>query len=251
MTEEDPEEKIKELVAMVDKLTGETVVLQQKLQKAREAKDKFVISVSHDLNTLLFTIQGMASLLFEKTWPESDARRYAETIINKVGDMREFLNYLAKIAKAGQIIGQKEKVGFRDLIYETTEQVTKGIGNVIAYDMDLPVVYVDKLRITEVLVNLASNSFKCGATEVKIGYDPKRGAFFVRDDGEGIDEQNLERVFLPGFRVNLEKPGSGMGLSIVRAIIEAHGGEIWIESQGKGKGTTVFFTLPIVSETNE
>ena len=105
------------------------------------------------------------------------------------------------------------------------------------------------MRITEVLVNLIENSIKYVGTqekpEIEIGQriEEKRRIFFVRDNGMGIDPSQHDNVFELFYKVDKKSEGSGAGLTIVKRIIEVHGGRIWMESE-LGKGCTVCFTLP-------
>ncbi|MCX6684125.1 MAG: ATP-binding protein [Methanoregula sp.] len=113
---------------------------------------------------------------------------------------------------------------------------------------------VDHSRIREVMVNLIENALKFLGDQpdpiLRIGMDMKEETpvFFVQDNGIGIDPRYLERIFNLFERLDASTPGTGVGLTIVRRIIEIHGGRIWAESEGPGKGTTFRFTLPAVQE---
>ena len=119
-------------------------------------------------------------------------------------------------------------------------------------DQNLPVVHVDRIRITEVLVNLIENSIKYMGSqanpEIEIGQriDGKDGVFFIRDNGIGIDPSQHDKVFELFYKVDKKSEGTGAGLAIVKRIIEVHGGRIWIESE-LGQGCTVCFTLPLAN----
>jgi signal transduction histidine kinase len=109
---------------------------------------------------------------------------------------------------------------------------------------------VDVLRIAEVLVNLIENSVKylgdqaCPEIDIGSRKDGEETVFFVRDNGVGIDPKENEKVFGLFYKVDRKSEGTGVGLAIVKRIIEVHGGRIWIESE-LGKGCTVCFTLPL------
>jgi len=115
---------------------------------------------------------------------------------------------------------------------------------------DMPKVRVDVLRIAEVLVNLIENSVKYMGDQEKpemdIGSrkDGEETVFFVKDNGMGIGPKEHEKVFGLFYKVDRNSEGTGAGLSIVKRIIEVHGGRIWIESE-LGEGCTVCFTLPL------
>ena len=109
------------------------------------------------------------------------------------------------------------------------------------------IVHVDRERIVEVLTNLVSNSIRYMGDQprpkIDIGY--RKDAFFVRDNGIGIPPDQHEKVFDLFYKMDEKSEGDGIGLSIVKQIVEVHGGRIWIESEGKeGEGSTFYFTLP-------
>ena len=113
-----------------------------------------------------------------------------------------------------------------------------------------PIVNVDRVRLIEVLINLIENSTKYMGDQahpkIEIGHreDEKETVFFVRDNGMGIDPSQHDKVFELFYRIDKKSEGTGAGLTIVKRIIQVHGGRIWIESV-RGKGCTVCFTLPL------
>jgi signal transduction histidine kinase len=119
---------------------------------------------------------------------------------------------------------------------------------------DMPSVSGDMVRLRQVMTNLLENAVKFmgGQKEPRVEVGNRNDAgetvFFVRDNGIGIKKENLQKVFGLFERFNPEIPGTGVGLATVKRIIEAHGGKIWTESEGEGKGTTVCFTLTVVPE---
>jgi len=131
------------------------------------------------------------------------------------------------------------------------EQI-KSSGIEISLAEEFPVVHVDRMRVMEVLVNLIENSINYMGEQhdpkIEIGYRIEKGetVFFVRDNGIGIDPSQHEKVFELFYQVETNNRGTGVGLAIVKRIIEMHKGRIWIESE-RGKGCTVCFTLPVVN----
>ena len=118
---------------------------------------------------------------------------------------------------------------------------------------DFPKVMCDRIRISEVFSNLISNAIKYCKKGVKpvieLGYSDKGSVyeFYVKDNGIGIDEQYHDKVFQIFQRLHAkggEYEGTGAGLTIVKKIVENHNGRIWIESEGEGKGSIFYFTLP-------
>jgi signal transduction histidine kinase len=117
---------------------------------------------------------------------------------------------------------------------------------------DLPTVYGDRARLVEVVQNLVDNACKFmgdqPAPRIEIGTSGTdtegNPIFFVRDNGIGIEPQYHERVFGLFNKLDAQSEGTGVGLALVKRIIEVHGGRIWIESEGAGRGATMCFTLP-------
>ena len=115
---------------------------------------------------------------------------------------------------------------------------------------DLPLVWADKARIREVLQNLLENAIKFMGENsepiIEIGWE--QGAtekvFFVRDNGIGIDPRYLEKIFGLFDQLDPHSEGTGIGLALVKRIIEFHEGRIWVESPGPGQGACFYFTLP-------
>jgi two-component system sensor kinase FixL len=120
----------------------------------------------------------------------------------------------------------------------------------LAIAEDLPEVSGDRVRLLQVMTNLLDNAVKFMGSQmeprIEVGIRTGTGTpvFFVQDNGMGIRPENLQKVFGLFERFNPDIPGTGIGLSTVKRIVEAHGGKIWVESEGGGKGTTVCFTLP-------
>jgi len=133
-------------------------------------------------------------------------------------------------------------------------------GNVqVKIQNELPIIHGDRTRLVEVMQNLISNAIKFmgnqAAPLIEIGTsdldaDGKQPVFFVRDNGIGIDAQYHERIFGLFNRLDPNVDGTGIGLSLVRRIIEVHQGKIWVESQ-LGEGTTFLFTLPLAESSNK
>jgi signal transduction histidine kinase len=165
--------------------------------------------------------------------------------------MQSLLTDLLELSRVGRIVNPVEDVAFGDLAREAVEllqgQLTEKSVEV-RIDEGLPTVKVDRRRLLEVLQNLVENAAKFlvpgRPPRIEIGLRPgPEPAFFVRDNGQGIDPAYSERIFNIFEKLDPKAEGTGVGLSLAKRIVEAHGGRIWTESSGLGSGTTFFFTL--------
>lgn len=233
---------------------------REHLIKELEAKnaemERFTYTVSHDLRSPLVTINGFISFL-KKDLDIGDKKRI-EDDLKRIGDavtrMDRLLSDTLQLSRIGRVVEPPQDIAFKDIVLEALYQLSEKLksgGVDISVAEDLPEVHVDRLRIVEVLVNLIENSVKYMGDQprpqIEIGcinvFDG--AAFFVRDNGIGIDQDQLEKVFELFYKIDRKSEGTGAGLAIVKRIIEVHGGRIWIESE-KGNGCAVYFTLPLI-----
>jgi signal transduction histidine kinase len=158
-----------------------------------------------------------------------------------------------ELSRIGRVINLPKDVSFNQIVREALEQAAGRLRsrNVkVSVAQDMPTVNVDNPRIVEVLVNLIENSVKYTGDqelpEIEIGSrnDGEETVFFVKDNGMGIHPEEHEKVFGLFYKVDRKSEGTGVGLAIVKRIIEVHRGRIWIESE-LGKGCAVCFTLPL------
>ncbi|MBN1763169.1 MAG: response regulator [Methanomicrobia archaeon] len=217
---------------------------------------RFVYTISHELRTPLVTLQGYTDLLRRDI--ERNEQRQVETdlafIENAVTSMGRLLEDTLELSRTGRVMNPPEDVPFgvliRDALAHLADQI-KLSGVEVSVAAGFPTVHVDRMQVEEVLVNLIENGIKFMGDQphpkIEIGSrtEDKETVFFVKDNGTGLDESQLEKVFELFYKVDRSSKGTGAGLAIVKRIIEVHGGRIWIESE-KGKGCTVYFTLPVV-----
>lgn len=222
--------------------------------------ERFIYTVSHDLRSPLVTIQGFNGFL-KSDIEKGDKERIAtdlRLIEEAVTKMDRLLSETLELSRIGRVASPPEDVPFEEIVQEALLQTShriksKGVDVLVAED--LPIVHVDRMRIVEALINLIENSIKYTGEQtqprIEIGYQTgtKENVFFVRDNGMGIDPSQKEKVFELFYKVNKKSEGTGVGLAIVKRIIEVHGGRIWIESEF-GKGCTIFFTLPLQKNIN-
>jgi two-component system cell cycle sensor histidine kinase/response regulator CckA len=226
------------------------------LETKNAEMERFVYTISHDLRSPLFSIQGFVGFL-KKDIEEGERENIEidlKMIEEAVADMDALLSDTLELSRIGRVVNSPESISFGEIVEEALKQtaekrISRDIGISIAENW--PNVLVDRMRLVEVLVNLIENSVKHMGRVIRpsidLGYrvDGQETVFFVRDNGAGIDASQHEKVFELFYQVDKYRGGTGVGLAIAKRIIEVHNGHIWIES-AKGEGCTVCFTLPVV-----
>jgi PAS domain S-box-containing protein len=232
------------------------------LEQKNAELERFAYTASHDLKTPLITIRGFLGFIArEAETGDMDTLRNDLARVGKaVGKMQELLDSLLELSRIGRVVGPLVPVSMKKLVMEAVELLSVPINErkvTITIAQDLPEVYGDKQRLLEVMVNLIENGVKFMGNqpspliEIGVHYDLEGPVFFVRDNGIGIPKEYQGRLFTLFERLEVNAPGSGVGLAMVKRIIEIHGGKIWLESEGTGKGTTFWFTLPGIPEQRE
>jgi len=234
----------------------EREMLINRLEKQNEELERFAYTVSHDLKSPLVTIEGFMELIGEacKNSNDKNVNEYITRINYAVGKMKALMDDLLELSKIGRLVNEPVKINVCHLWNEAVSLVPvirKEKDIKIVIDESLPNVFGDKQRLLEAFVNLLSNavkySKKSSCLEIKVGaiYDEINPVFYIRDNGIGIDPQYSERIFNLFERLCADTEGTGIGLALVKRIIEYHNGRIWVESEGEGKGSVFYFTLPI------
>jgi PAS domain S-box-containing protein len=227
------------------------------LENKNTELEGFTYTVSHDLKSPLFTIRGFLGYLEQDALAGNQERLKSDIqrITDATEKMQRLLNELLELSRVGRLQNEATDFPFEDLVREATELVQGRImarGIRISIAPDLPMVHGDRPRLTQVLQNLLDNAakFMGDQKEPQIhigcrGAGPERGMhiFSVQDNGVGIPPEHFDRVFGLFNKLDPKTDGTGIGLALVKRIIEVHGGRIWVESE-LGKGTTFFFTLP-------
>lgn len=231
----------------------------EKLIKELESKnaelERFAYTVSHDLKSPLVTINGFLGYL-EADVKAQDMERFnrdCERIREAVVKMQTLLSELLELSRIGRVVNPPQAVPFEELAHDALGLVQGRIEArkiEVIIQPDLPSIYGDRQRLTEVLQNLLDNSAKFMGDQpnpkIEVGGQGEENGmpiFFVRDNGIGIPSGFQERIFGIFDKLDPKSEGSGVGLAIVKRIIEVHGGRIWVQSEA-GEGCTFFFTLP-------
>lgn len=222
--------------------------------------EHFIYTISHDLKSPLVTMKGFLGYLERDAVNGNVERLKGDTqrIANAVETMQKLLGDLLELSRIGRFINPPEKIPLEVLVREAAGLVEGQIqkrGVRLDIQPDLPIVYGDKLRLLEVLQNLISNAVTYMGDQadphIEIGYriqeiaGIRQQVFFVKDNGIGIAPEHHERIFGLFNKLDAISEGTGVGLALVKRIIELHGGQVWVESE-LGQGSVFYFTLPKV-----
>jgi PAS domain S-box-containing protein len=237
-------------------ILGEREKLINELELKNTELERFTYTASHDLKSPLITIKGFLGFLRKDA--ESGNMERLESDIQRIGDaadkMERLLNDLLELSRIGRMVNKSQSIDLKKMIAEVLELVHGRIhtGRVrVSVDENLPQVYGDGPRLLEVWQNLIDNAAKFMGDQpdphIEIGHEGEAedgsAILFVRDNGIGIDPIFKDRIFGLFDKLDPRTDGTGIGLALVKRIVELHGGRIWVESE-LGKGATFYFTLP-------
>lgn len=219
--------------------------------------ETFVYTVSHDLKTPIVTIEGFIGALREDFGDliDENAEKYLNYMSDASRKMEVLINDLLYLSRIGRLPERKGEFSFDDLMKKVLKTLQPHIdesGVTLNVEKGLPLIYGEIERLGQVIENLLSNAVKYMGKEnpaprIDVGVMEQGGqkVFFVRDNGIGIEKHYYSKIFEIFQRLPSGKKiggGTGVGLTIVKRIIEHHGGEVWLDSE-LGKGTTFYFTL--------
>ncbi|MFH1015466.1 MAG: ATP-binding protein [Chloroflexota bacterium] len=228
------------------------------LHEADRLRSQFISSVSHELRTPLAKIKGYSTSLLREDahWDKETQQEFLQTIDEKTDELLDLIDKILESAKleAGALKLVKEPVLIPRLAQKIVEDAasrTKSHRFTLKFASSFPVVEADFRCLEQVLRNLVENAVKYSPEggDVTIGGEVKedRVVIAVSDEGIGIPSEYQEKVFERFYRVanplTRRISGSGLGLSIVKGHVEAHGGRVWLESR-MAKGSTFYFSLP-------
>jgi signal transduction histidine kinase len=245
------------------RLFTERAALITELEGRNAELERFTYTVSHDLRSPLVTIRGFLGYLRQDAVSQ-DLTRFDKDmgrIANAVDRMQSLLNDLLELSRVGRIINPPKDIPLSIVVHETLNMLHSQLEarNVkVNVQADLPTVRADYTRLMEIMQNLITNAVKFMGDQqdpqIEIGFNgldqDGLAILFVRDNGIGIEPQYHERIFGLFNRLDPTVEGTGVGLTLVRRIVEVHGGQIWVKSQ-MGAGSTFFFTLPVMQRSNE
>ncbi|MCC7448958.1 MAG: PAS domain S-box protein [Anaerolineae bacterium] len=227
--------------------------------EARNAEmERFTYTVSHDLKSPLITIRGFVGML-ESDIPAGNTAN-VQTDLAYIKDattkMQMLLDDLLELSRVGRLVNPSSAVSLREVVAQALVMVAGQIAArqvTVEVAPNLPIVYADAPRMLEVFQNLIDNAVKFMGDQpdprIKIGVrcDGDLLVCFVQDNGVGIDPPYQQKVFGLFEQLDNTIEGTGIGLALVKRIIEVHDGRIWVESDGAGRGSTFCFTIPTMT----
>jgi PAS domain S-box-containing protein len=226
----------------------------KELESKNTELERFTYTVSHDLKSPLVTIRGFLGYLEKdiQAGRQDNISTDIGRISGAVEKMQALLDDLLELSRVGRMMNKPETISSNDVVREALELVDgqlKARNVNITVQPDLPVIHGDRARVIEVFQNLLDNASKYMGAQphpiIEIGhqnYEDGMSIFYVRDNGIGIAPVYHENIFGLFNKLDPHSEGTGVGLALVKRIIELHGGKIWVESE-IGKGATFYFTL--------
>ncbi len=261
------EEKLDQYRVELEQRLGELQEAYEKLQGMDKLKDKFLSTVSHELRTPLTSIKSFTEILLTYDNDRETQKEFLNTINDESDRLTRLINDFLDISKieSGRLQWENTLVKVLDIIKSAVESAEPVAAKTkltvtIESELDLPLVLVDRDRLTQVITNLLDNAIKFTPEEGRITIkselmksrksptEPDMIKVSIIDTGIGIAPEDQGRVFEKFAQINsglVAKPkGTGLGLTISREIVEHFGGTIWVESE-LGKGSTFAFTIPV------
>ncbi len=232
--------------------------MAEEISRRYEELENFAYIVAHDLKSPLVGIQGMSEILYDdyKDKLTNESMELLQVIVSSAKRMNQLINDLLEFARAGKVEFAKDPVPMNNLLQEVQTELLFSLNKrnaKMSVQENLPAVLCDRVRFSQIWKNLIGNAIKYNdmpSPLIEIGCEPDGGSatmykFYVKDNGIGIPDGERERIFMPFQRATRDPKyeGTGIGLAIVKRVIEFHGGRVWVESS-PDKGTTFYFTVP-------
>lgn len=269
-------------IELIEHLEQRVAERTAELQAQKEEVKRFAYIVSHDLRAPLVNLKGFSSELKESmrefrslmaqaaqqidpdlkkqidTLLDEDVKEALEFIETSVNRMDRFINALLKLSRLGRQDMHLEPVDMNVIVRNTLEALSHQLKErEVTVDVSpLPVIMADRTAMEQIIGNLLDNAVKYlrrdrpGYIRVTVEEEPERFVFHVADNGRGIAETDMDKVFMPFRRLGVQDtPGEGMGLPYVQTLVRRHGGEITCQSVF-GQGTTFSFYIPKLKETD-
>lgn len=231
------------------------------LQELDKMKSDFIASMSHELRTPLNSIIGFSEVLYDETFgPLNEKQKdYTNDVLESGKHLLSLINDILDLSKieAGKLSLSLRKVDLKHVLESCLtmikEKALKHSLKIKSQIDDLGIVEADERKIKQIVINLLSNATKFTPDGGEIGIRAKRADDHVEvavwDTGIGLEKQNLDKIFKEFTQVDSDytrkEPGTGLGLSLAKRLVDLHKGKIWAESEGPNKGSTFKFSIPL------
>ncbi len=250
----------------VDRATRQLRVANTKLEELDKLKDDFVSVASHELRTPMTAIRSYSWMALNRSdIPLSEKmKKYLSRTLISTERLINLVNEMLNISRieSGRVEIKPEVFSIPALVKDVFEEVVvKAHEKNLSLKMDstqIPNVFADQDKVHQVLLNLIGNSLKFtpenGLIEVKFATNQSVVGIGIKDNGAGISPEDLHRLFKKFGRLDSSyvtagtSGGTGLGLYVCKSLVQLMGGEIWVQSDGMGKGSTFYFTLPIATK---
>ena len=224
----------------------------EELRRSNEQLEQFAYVVSHDLKAPLRGIRTLAEWLMEDLGERlgEEGNENMRLLVGRADRMQSLINGVLEYSRIGRVREEYSSIELSGLVTLMVDDLAPPRHISVDVDANLPTVWGEPTRIRQLFQNLLSNAIKYMDKEhglVRVGFteEPDTWRFFVGDNGPGIEEKYFDRIYqiYQTLAPRDTTESTGVGLTVVKKIVECHGGRIWVESC-LGEGTTFFFTLP-------
>jgi signal transduction histidine kinase/CheY-like chemotaxis protein len=252
----------------LERMNQMLVIAQAEAEEAQEARNRFALSISHELRTPLNFIISFSEIMVKTPMAYAPIQRWPRGLYEDIQEIYRSSQHLMRLVNDVLDLGQienmrmtlfKEWVSLSQIVVEITSLVQrafdlKNIRLETEMEADLPIVYVDRTRIRQVLLNLINNSLRFtdqGIVKITLRrHENNTLLVCVEDSGSGIAQEDIPKIYLEFEQLNKDswrrREGAGLGIPISKRFIELHGGKMWVESE-LGKGSRFYFTIPVVA----
>jgi len=227
--------------------------LLEQLEKTNQELKDFAYIVSHDLKAPLRGIKTVADWILTDYADklDEDGKEQLNLLLNRAQRMRNLIDGILQYSRLGRDQEKKVRINLNQVVPEIVDLLAPP-GNIqITIENQLPTLLCEETRIIQVFQNLLSNAIKYmdkdqGQIKIDCTEEDGFGKFSITDNGPGIEKRYFEKIFkmFETLSTRDDFESTGIGLTVVKKIVEMHGGSIWVESES-GQGSTFFFTLPI------
>ncbi len=250
----------------LDRLNHTLVLARAEAEEAKDARNRFALAISHELRTPLNFIISFSEIMVNTPTTYASLARWPRGLYNDIQEIYRSSKHLMRLVNDVLDLGQienlrmnliKEWISLSQVVSEVIGMVhrsfeLKKIDLQSDIEPDLPLVYIDRTRIRQVLLNLVNNSLQftdTGSVIIRLQHHEKDTLMItVEDTGAGVAQEDIPRIFEDFQQASQDswrrREGSGLGIPISKRLIELHGGQMWAESK-LGLGTRFFFTIPV------